>query len=404
MKKVIYLLTFVLLFSLLMCLPSCQKKPDDIKKIIQIENNVSLDNAKFIAENMSFNKTRQKDLLTNGKLMQKSPVKMKKNISSVTSVPDENGVAVFYIVNYENGGFLILAADKRSEPILAFSENSVFPIGDNPYPSGLVEWLFTSKEGIKDLRQTMSPINKDFELEWENLLNGNGNIGTYGLDPIDDGCTVQTIQKGPYLETGWGQGCGDNSSLPQLSCSIPCNRAWAGCVATAMAQIMKYHEFPSNYSWNTMPNSYGAQSTSDLIYDIGLAVNMSYTCDGSSADTKNKVVPAFKNTFGYSTATYADYNYQIVKSNLDSQRPVILKGGRQSGWWIFSQYLDGHAWVCDGYLSYTFPCSGTGASYLKFNMNWGWDGNFDGWYAFDNFNPSTHTFNYKRGMVYNIKP
>jgi hypothetical protein len=41
---------------------------------------------------------------------------------------------------------------------------------------------------------------------------------------------------------------------------------------------------------------------------------------------------------------------------------------------------------------------------LLLHMNWGWDGDYNGWYNYNNFNPGSHTFNYKRGMVYNIKP
>jgi hypothetical protein len=136
--------------------------------------------------------------------------------------------------------------------------------------------------------------------------------------------------------------------------------------------------------------------------DIGVAVNMDYGCNGSSANTSSKVAPAFKNSFGYGSALYADYNYMTVKNELRYNRPVILKGGRQTGWWIFSQYKDGHSWVCDGYLNYIEPCWG---SILRFHMNWGWENEvFNGWYSFNNFNPGDHTFNYKTGMVYNIKP
>jgi hypothetical protein len=79
----------------------------------------------------------------------------------------------------------------------------------------------------------------------------------------------------------------------------------------------------------------------------------------------------------------------------------MLSEGKNTGWWIFGQYSDGHAWVCDGYLSYTDPCW---SSLLKYNMNWGWSELHNGWYSFNNFNLGSNTFNYKRGMVYNIKP
>lgn len=298
---------------------------------------------------------------------------------------------------------MILAGDKRSEPILAFSENNNFPIDAEFYPSGLVDWLYDSKESIQKIRNENLKATKEVKKKWNNLSNGDADVVTYRIEPPDDDdCTITVTQKGPYLQTTWGQGCGYNSLLPQMSCDVPCGRAYTGCVATAMAQIMRYHEFPNNYNWTNMPNNSGTIYTATLMKDIGNAVGMEYKCDGSGSDTKNEVASSFRNDFGYSTASYADYNYQTVKSELNYRRPVVLRGGRKSGWWIFAKYVDAHAWVCDGYLSHVDPCWG---STLKFYMHWGWgNGSYNGWYGFNNFNPGDNTYNYKTGMVYNIKP
>jgi hypothetical protein len=140
----------------------------------------------------------------------------------------------------------------------------------------------------------------------------------------------------------------------------PCDgdgRAPTGCVATAMAQVMKYHEFPNNYNWDNMPDLWGTMETARLMRDVGDAVNMDWGCDGSGADTKDEVASSFRNDFGYSSASYSGFNRDIVKQQLRWNRPVILRGGRKSGW-----------------------------------------------YAYNNWNPGDHTFNYNRGMVYNIKP
>jgi hypothetical protein len=70
---------------------------------------------------------------------------------------------------------------------------------------------------------------------------------------------------------------------------------------------------------------------------------MDWGCDGSSASTEDEVASSFRNDFGYSTASYADYNHTTVQQQLRWNRPVILKGGRNTGWWIFGVYSDGHA-------------------------------------------------------------
>jgi hypothetical protein len=117
----------------------------------------------------------------------------------------------------------------------------------------------------------------------------------------------------------------------------------------------------------------------------------------------DNIIPNFNSgsIFGYSSATYADYDYQTVVNELNNNRPVILRGGRNAGWWIFGVYTDGHTWVCDGYLRYIDPCWG---SMLHLYMNWGWDGEHDGWHGMSNFNPGGDSYNYDTGMVYNIKP
>ena len=176
-----------------------------------------------------------------------------------------------------------------------------------------------------------------------------------------------------------------------------------------MAQIMNFHEFPNNYNWDNMPDLWGTSETARLMRDIGDAVDMNWGCNSSGADTQDEVASSFRNDFGYSSASYAGFNRETVKQQLRWNRPEILRGGRKSGWWIFATYKDGHAWVCDGYRSstiYSEDCSmAWGYLYLHMNWGWGWSSNgLNGWYAYNNWNPGNHTFNYKRGMVYNIKP
>jgi hypothetical protein len=153
-----------------------------------------------------------------------------------------------------------------------------------------------------------------------------------------------------------------------------------------MGQVMRFHEFPNGYNWTAMPLNIGSLPTSNLLRDIGDAVNMQYGCAGSGAYMSD-VAPAFLNDFGYTSATLADYNYQVVKQQIGWNRPVVLAGGT-------------HAWVCDGYRTYT-TCS-TGSLFL--HMNWGWGGQFDGYFAYGDWSPGTNNYNTNKKMVYNIVP
>lgn len=110
-----------------------------------------------------------------------------------------------------------------------------------------------------------------------------------------------------------------------------------------------------------------------------------------------------KAKFGYSSADWANYNDQVVKSNVAEGRPVILSGSNGSV---------GHMWVCDGYKSIKYEFNNcTGNTNLYLHMNWGWGGYGNGFFAYNDFNISdTHdninNTNYNKNvkMIYNIKP
>jgi hypothetical protein len=131
-----------LLFALfgLFFLYSCEN--DDVEKVDNAKNEyfVSLDLAKTISENVKFKTTLNKGL------------NLGKTIESIFPVIDEKNVTVYYIINYTQGGYIILSADKRSIPILAYSEENNFPTNFEDYPSELVDWLEFAKNQIKQIR------------------------------------------------------------------------------------------------------------------------------------------------------------------------------------------------------------------------------------------------------------
>ncbi|HBH24194.1 MAG TPA: hypothetical protein DDY13_12320 [Cytophagales bacterium] len=399
----------ILLIGVLIYSCSEDEQVTPTTEIQQTENFVSLDEASGIATVIEYPlSSNPKDV----NLRAKGNTSKFKEIEKILSVPDSEGNPSYYIVNYKDDGFIMISADNRINPIRAYSLTEKFPMESEELPSGLVGWLAESSDMISEIRvldeeQTQSVAKAWNPCEIQKTIRR--------IDPDDDcggnggGCENQYTTIGPLLQTTWGQGTGYNNLVPHTGCSNYSNgRAPTGCVATAMAQIMKFHEFPNNYNWDNMPNGYGTNETSRLMRDIGAAVNMKYGCSGSSANTKDEVASSFRNDFGYSSASYSGFNRDIVKQQLRWNRPVILRGGRKSGWWIFATYKDGHAWVCDGYRSstiYSEDCS-MGWGYLYLHMNWGWTqySRLNGWFAYNNWNPGNYTFNYKKGMVYNIKP
>jgi hypothetical protein len=341
---------------------------------------------------------------------------LKKKLQKVESLRDERSKPVLHVINYEGGGFVIFSADNRAKPVLAYSDTDSFPVDEKLFPPGLIDWLTYTKEYVDAIRKENKP--QSFA-QVQQVLPCEVGVEMNIVPPDECGpgtCQNEYEEVGPLLTSTWDQGCGYNNNTPLCSSGGSCGRAFTGCVATAMAQVMRYHRFPTFYNWAVMPNAVfgsgnvGSPQISQLMRDIGDNVNMSYGCSGSSADTEDQVAQTFTTDFGYSSASYINYegtaNYDRVESEIRAGRPVILRGGRRSGSWPFYKYVDGHAWVADGFRDsflWSDDCS-MGWGYLSFHMNWGWGGSFDGWYGFNDFTPGSNTFNYKSGAVVNIRP
>lgn len=330
-------------------------------------------------------------------------------------VNDANGNVLYYIVNYPNGGFVLLSGDKRIEPILAFSEDGSFPLNQE-YPEGLQEWMFHTKEMITQIRKNGSVQEESIAKLWsDNVLADLGTaddssivvqVDSGGFPPV---CQRQRdFIRGPLVSSLWGQGSPYNAALPDMGCSAALNfRPLTGCVATAVSQIMHYHRYPVNYSWASMPLNTADHAAATVMLHVGEAVDMDWGCTASGANTTTAVPNAFKNNFGYQSAQYKDIIYMTdftttINTEIAQNRPVIMRGGRNNN----GNYVDGHAWICDGtWSSYYYnlqTCQIEHQGHL-YHMNWGWEGLFNGWFVYGQ-NPGNNNFSYKQGMVYNIKP
>lgn len=346
-----------------------------------------------------------------------------KTVKEVFSAPGKDNKSVFHIINYEEGGFVIIAGDKRTTPILAFSYENYFPVSANTeYPGGLADWAIMQKDFVELIRETDTALGaglNEFLIDPQSGLWNSCPIQR-SITPLTSfsascepggGCQDQYTQVGPLMTTTWNQLCGFNQLMPEINCNpvSPCGRAFAGCVPVAMAQVMRYHTHPTGYNYLNMPNGVGNISTATLlrdIYDAFPANQKSINCGGTGISNNADYAGIMVNNFGYSSAARTGFNHTIVKSELTNLRPVILSGGSYSGWWIFQQLTQGHMWVTDGYMSVVY-CSGQ--SLLKLHMNWGWqNGDGNGFYNYGNFSVTiggnTLSFNDDKRMIYNIKP
>jgi hypothetical protein len=327
-----------------------------------------------------------------------------KDIATTHTIRGNQSDALFYIINYVDGGFVILSADKRVEPVLAYSSLNEFSMREESYPPGLVDWLEEYASLIIDIRRENLQPSEEVSLMWRLIINDVINVDF--LDIIS--CPIgeeQYIEKKILLKSKWGQGCGYNAALTD-SCTVRCDRPPVGCVATAVAQILKYHAdngWNGSYTlasgfnapqlnWAGMPltgvdeNNHGHIHL--LMSHLGPMLDMSYSCSGSGAGI-TKALDAFKNNFSFSTAKIRDINsitdYNYVISDLKNNRPVYMRGRETKTTETLEGEIkktySGHAWVADGY-SQLFRCGdGFIANNYMIHMNWGWGGSSsDGFY------------------------
>lgn len=351
----------------------------------------------------------------------------KRPVGELTNITAQTPWHEFYIFNVgSNGGFVIVSGDDCAIPILAYSLSGTFETRN--IPANISHWLQNyeqqiawlrsqSKEGDNSASNASDP---DAVLQdWNRLLSSSN-------DTIPHNTSV-----GPLLTTKWDQGTGYNDSCPALGASEP--RALTGCVATAMAQIMKKWNHPSTgygshsythstygtisanfgattYNWSAMPDSLTSSSTptqidavATLMYQLGVAVDMNYSDTASGAPINhhfNLARPsaevALRTYFKYKSSlhqiSYDDFSdiewKNKLKFELQSGRPVLYGGSKDEG-------NGSHAFVCEGYSEIT----------SLFLFNWGWSGHADGYYAIGSLNPhSTRHYNTRNIAIVGIEP
>lgn len=312
-------------------------------------------------------------------------------------------MTAFYVFNFENGGWVMVSADDAVTPILAYSfEGDLNPSNLNPEISSFLEGYKNEINFIVNAQLDNSATVAD----WKDVLQNKFPKSTNDVAPL--------------VTTNWDQGCYYNALCPvEPAAGLgSCSHAWTGCVATTMAVLMKYNQWPAQgfgahaydcqgygtqtanfaattYDFAAMPNTVTSANTAvaTLMYHAGVSVNMQYGADGSgaySAEVPFSLINYFNYDPGCKFVSKDDYSstqwIDLLKAELDAARPMLYSGS--------STASGGHAWICDGYRS----------SDNKFHMNWGWSGSSNGYFAIGSLNPSGMNFNETNGAVIGVKP
>ena len=298
-----------------------------------------------------------------------------------------------YIIKPDFGyGFVIVAADDRFSPIVAYSKNG---IASEHIPKSIDLWLSDYDRQIDFSFGDTLPVPQSITEAWDNLLSES--IGNIVFDSYD---VIPAM-----INTTWSQAPYYNNQCP--------TGTYTGCVATAMAQIMKYWNHPfvgigqhsyqhstygiqtayfnsTYYDWDDMPNSLNANSsiaqisaTATLMYHCGVSVEMNYGTDGSGAAliaeggttpcAESALVSYFDyresirglNRRWYTTQTWDSLLYQ----ELYNGRPVLYSG----------EGTGAHAFIIDGVDNAN-----------RYHINWGWGGVYDGFFLLDAMYPTNN--------------
>ena len=317
----------------------------------------------------------------------------------LTDLSKSAGFSNLYIFSTKES-FVIVSSDDCFQPILGYSTEN--PFYAETIPANL-RWLLEGyDERIAEIRQSKEPTREDIQHEWRGLISGKYSLKTKNTsDSVD-----------PLISTLWHQEPPFNNLCPENTVT--------GCVATAMAQVMKKWNYPetgisshsyvfdavthsadfgsTTYDWGNMINSYAdgydetqATAVATLMRHCGVSVEMKYVPGGESGSTINRACAALKTYFNY-TGTYRKKSsfpddsswINRVKEDLDQGMPLLYGG-------YYPNKPGGHAFVCDGYNVINDT--------VFLHFNWGWGAGHNGYYSVNK-----HSFSREQDAVFNIKP
>lgn len=261
-----------------------------------------------------------------------------------------------YVFNDKaNGGYAIISGDERMPDVLAYSYDGHFNAEN--IPCNMKVWIKNYVDQVAYLQSHPEAKVTRSTQEKENIK--------------------------PLLTSDFNQNAPYNKKCPVVNG----RNCLTGCVATAMAQIMYYYQWPNQTTktipgyttttlniempaipiteidWFNFKSSYQfGDAVSTLMLLCGASVQMDYT-PTESGGSMLLAADAFRNYFDYDDMIeYVECNSSPINSwgpmiydELTNGRPVLCSGRSDD-------QPKGHAFVIDGYKD------------GYFHVNWGWGG------------------------------
>ncbi len=298
--------------------------------------------------------------------------------------------ADYYVYNADDGSaFVIIAGDDRATDVLAYGEGAL-DVTDLPCN---LQWMLSSYRE---------------QLEY---------LHAHPSERIQSTAPYNDVTIPPMVTSNWSQRAPYNNRCPE----VDGERSVTGCIATAMAQVMYYWQYPDRapslggyttsshriwmpslpsapLHWDHMMDVYASGAYTDeqgeavavLMLYCGQSSQMDYSPDGSGTYVRNQLqgMRAFGYSNDMSMLNKSSYDIEewdsMMLDDLKWGRPILYSGA--------DGLAGGHAFVLDGYYE------------GKYHINWGWGGTGDGYFALDAFNVRGYAFNAQQQMLHRIHP
>ena len=340
----------------------------------------------------------------------------------------------YYVYENANGeGWVMVAADDAVTPILAYSKTGQFST-DN-MPVNVRSWLGKYDKFIQKISDEGIVASEETQAQWSKLRKGvpDDPAGTVIVSPL---IQTQWNQNEPYNLYAPGSGIAGEGS----------DKAYTGCVATAMAQVMKYWEWPiqgngshtyqpvmdiwdnegnyagqiivyentpltaefgkTTYDWANMKKKHYTsdtqaqkQAVGTLMFHCGVSVEMQYggyEYDGSGAITINyqeeEDFPCAQNALWQYFRYKKDGLISYKRDGYQEGNTIYYSSWKDADWtaMIKAELDKKHPIMYDGSGTggHSFICDGYDSKNY-FHFNWGWAGQNDGWYLLSKLNPGS---------------
>lgn len=366
-----------------------------------------------------------------------------KGVRAARTHRSEKGESRFHVVNFEGGGWAAVGTDDEESPVIAFSDNGEDLVEDERN----AVWFLVKRDGerrakAREISHKEHKGRRGKHKGWERKRKGVGEgegsgVKTATVKTAASTIALEDVRVAPLIQSTW------NQSDPYLTYNYftPENYV-CGCVATMLAQILRYYEWPKTsvaeftkecmvgadisdfstmsstnltafggiYDWSKMtlkpdwstPKE-NRREIAKLCYDAGVSVYMMWSNTGSGAFMPD-VRDALVENWGYAGARLIVYDYPTKENpiprnpyNPEELKTIVIsncEAGRPIGYGI-SGKSGGHAVVIDGY-----GYSSDGEFYMHINPGWG--GSANAWYNPPNLSMGGLSFNESDELVYNI--